>query len=180
MHPHPSPNSRSTFRRRSIIAAVVAGLVLATGLAWGAGLLRPRLELGGNAEYGADRGTIFYGFRVRNAGYSPLTIVGVGRGGAGLELTSVDGQLPVTLGRGEETWIKLRYRVTDCGAVTSGPWPVPVTVTRLWGAQTIQLALPTQRQSQWRGRDLPALTVVRSGPVEWQQNQADMACALLH
>lgn len=164
--------------RRGAVAAIIAVLLLAAGLAWRAGAVTPRFAPGGGSEYGADSGTFFYRFSVRNDGLIPMTIVDAGRGGPGLELTSVDGALPVTLSRGAETEIKLSYRVTDCTAVSEEAWPVPLTVDRPWGGQTVHLPLPTQLQSEWRGGDLPPLGVVRRGPVEWQRSLADLACAL--
>jgi hypothetical protein len=167
---------RRVTRRQA--AAVIAALWIATWLAGQAGVVVPRFIPGGSSEYGAGRGTIYYDFTVRNDGWVPMTIGGAGRAGAGLELTSVEGLLPVTLGRGEETSIRLNYRVTDCGAVTGDPWAVPLTVDRLWGGQTVDFALPSQRQLEWLDPDLPPLGVVRQGPVEWQRNLADLACAL--
>jgi len=161
------------------LAAMITAFILAAGLAWWAGAVTPRFGPGGGSEYGADRGTVFYGISLRNAGYLPVTIIDAGRGGDGLELTAVDADFPITLQRGEETWIKLHYRVTDCAAVTNDAWPIPVIVERLWGAQTVNIALPPQRQSEWQGSGLPPLRIARNGPVEWQRSQADMACALL-
>lgn len=176
------PNAARVPRRIALqlwLGAMITVLILAAGLAWWAGAVTPRFGPGGGSEYGVDRGTIFYGISLRNTGYLPVTIIEAGRSGAGLELTAVDGDFPITLQRGEETWIKLHYRVTDCAAVTSDAWPVPLIVERLWDAQTVNIALPPQRQSEWQGSDLPPLRVARDGPVEWQRRQADMACALL-
>jgi hypothetical protein len=178
MEPNAARVPRRMARQRWI-GAMITVLILAAGVAWWAGAVTPRFGPGGGSEYGAHRGTIFYGISLRNAGYLPVAIIDAGRSGAGLELTAVDGDFPITLRRGEEIRIKLHYRVTDCAAVTSDAWPVPVTVERLWGAETVNIALPPQRQSEWQGPDLPMLRVARNGPVEWQRSQADMACALL-
>jgi hypothetical protein len=160
-----------------MVVVSIPVLALATGVAWWAGAATPRLAPGGSFAYGGEPGTFFYGVSVRNAGHVPVTIIGAGRDGAGLELTSVEGPFPVTLRHDEELFVTLRYRVTDCAAVTSEPWPVPVTVERLWGAQTVHLALPPHFQSEWQGPEQPPLPVVRTGPVQWQRSQADLACA---
>ncbi len=159
-------------------AVLLPVLLVATGALWWLGGVTPRFELGGDSDYGADRGTIYYGFSVRNTGNVPMTIISAGRRGDGLELTSVEGTLPITLRHGEQTRLTLRYRIVDCAAVTSDPWPIPVTVKRPWGPQTVHLALSPQDNAQWQGPDLPPLLVVRTGPVEWQRSQADLACAM--
>lgn len=173
----PSPVPANA-RRRSIVVVVVAVLAGASWLALRAWVLEPQLVPGSASEYGADRGTIYYTFSVRNDGFAPLTLVGAGRSGSGLQLTSVESRFPVTLRHGEETSITVNYLVTDCGAVSEDAWPVPLTVRRPWGSQTVHLMLPVQDQIQWRGSDLPSLDVSRHGPVQWQRSQADMACAL--
>ena len=173
-----TPNARRG-DRPLWLGAAIAVLILAAGLAWRAGAVAPRFAPGSGSEYGVERGTLFYGISLRNTGYVPVTIVDAGRNGAGLELTAVDGDFPITLRHGEEARIKLHYRVTDCAAVTSDAWPVPVIIERPWGTQTADVALPPQRQSEWQGPDLPPLRVVRDGPVEWQRSQADAACARL-
>jgi hypothetical protein len=38
--------------------------------------------------------------------------------------------------------VRVVYRITDCSAIPSGHWPVPVRVKRAWGVQTVYIALP--------------------------------------
>ena len=104
-----------------------------------------------------------------------MRVLGIGRDGPGLVLESVDGALPLTLGHNEGVGVMLHYRVTDCAAVPTGSWPVPVRVERPWGTYTVYIDMPTQPAGDII--DNPA--IIPDGDrqaVPWQRNLAAQAC----
>jgi len=106
---------------------------------------------------------------VHNDGLRPIRVLGVGRSGPGFRLDRVDGPLPSTVEPGEYLELVLIYAVTDCAAVPTGPWPVPVVVERPWGVQTVYVQPPL----------LPATTHEGTShwpDLEWQHWLADTAC----
>lgn len=67
--------------------------------------------------------------------------------------------------------VTLVYRVTDCGRVPTGGWPVPVRAVTWRGESTVYLDRPRQQCRD----DLPE----PQGPdVEWQEGLAAKNCAL--
>ncbi|MEY9893772.1 hypothetical protein ABIA31_007452 [Catenulispora sp. MAP5-51] len=65
------------------------------------------------------------------------------------------------------------YRVTDCTAVSSGPFLIAVRVDRSWGTETIDVALPRQTPNT------PGWTI-DGADIEWQKAAADQACHPQH
>jgi len=169
---------RTTNRMRYLgVVAVIAAVGI--GAVWRTGVFEPRLEHNRHAGRWASASpvperTIERSVTVINRGWVPLTIVGAGRDGPGLELTGVQAAFPVTLGRGEEVEFAVAYRVTDCAAVPREPWPVPVRVRMWYGERTVEVELPTES-----GPDAPD-AYQYTGPdpygVEWQWWLADLAC----
>lgn len=62
-----------------------------------------------------------------------------GRSGPGLDLVRTGGSFPTTLASGEHMAWVLACRITDCGSVPEGPWPIPIRVQRFWGEQTLEV-----------------------------------------
>jgi hypothetical protein len=56
----------------------------------------------------------------------------------GLELVEVAG-LAAPLRHRERRGVDLVFRVTDCRAVPSDPWPVHLTTTRAWGTSDVTI-----------------------------------------
>src|SRR5262249_50299592 len=80
-------------------------------------------------EVHADQQSFEISFPVRNDGLVPLDISSLGRSGKGLQL--VDAQIAKShLSAGESAEISFTYKVTDCNAVESGHWPVPLHLSR--------------------------------------------------
>ncbi len=103
---------------------------------WRSGAIVPRLSIGDVGGFGYSElrgGPIHFEFTIANAGSLPVTVLGAGRGGPGLELVRVDGAFPIELDPGESTTFVLHYRVTDCSVTVTDPWPPPVRVRRLSG-----------------------------------------------
>ncbi len=179
LEPRPSRTRR--------VALVLLPVVMLVWTAWTSGVIYPRLVLNAPTAFGvnSDSSTIFYEITVRNSGLLPVTIVSAGRDGAGLRLASVSQSLPVTVDPSGTISVRFTYQITDCDTVTSDPWPIPLVVNRVWGRQIINVSLPTQlNQAETQARSAPAEErqplplVARAGQVEWQRNQADLACAL--
>ncbi|GAA1390616.1 hypothetical protein GCM10009661_82190 [Catellatospora chokoriensis] len=156
-------------RRLRPVALVVAVLILL--VAWGGWRLgAPDLVQNGAAGDGYGWDPVRVSFSVTNDGLTNVTLVGVGRSGPGFELQRADG-IPVLLPPGESGRITLVYRVTDCGRVPTGAWPVPVVAVTWRGESTVYLDQPRQQ----RRDDLPE----PQGPdVEWQEGLAAKNCAL--
>ena len=152
---------RQTWRVWLVAAAVTVLLVAATVL-WRSGLIVPRLEATADGSL-AGPGVITYDLSIRNDGLTEVRLLAAGRSGPGLELVQVASPFPVTLGPGDGAILRLFYRVTDCAAVPTGPWPVPVRVERPWGTRTTYVNLPAE--------------YVQARKVEWQRARADEACA---
>ncbi|MEU8075402.1 hypothetical protein AB0B31_08115 [Catellatospora citrea] len=148
-----------------LVAALI--LVAAWGVwRWGA----PDLVQNGakGVGYGWDPPSIT--FSLHNDGFTDVTVLEAGRSGPGFELQRVEG-VPVLLPPGESGRITLVYRVTDCGRVPTGAWPVPVVAVTWRGESIVYLDQPRQQ----RRDDLPE----PQGPdVEWQEGLAAKNCAL--
>jgi hypothetical protein len=139
--------SRRTVRRLRLGALIVL-VILAAGLVtWRSGVVVPRLtqpERGANLSGGTDEDGVVE-VRLRNSGWSTVTVTGAGRSGPGLDLVTATGnreRFPITLEPGEDFDLVLIYRVTACDFQPAGPWPIPVTVERPWGSQTVHIVLP--------------------------------------
>lgn len=76
------------------------------------------------------RGRFTVRVTVRNLNDEPVTVFGIGRSGPGLRLLSPRRPVPHPLRPERSTSFDLRYRVTDCGAVPRGNWPIPVRLER--------------------------------------------------
>jgi hypothetical protein len=155
----------------AFVLAVLAGLV------WQSGLTVPRLGWTDNSGYGwsIEGRHVEYEMRISNDGWTPVTVTTLGRSGPGLALRSVRAQLPTTLRPDESMDATLVYDVTDCAAVPADAWPVPVTVSRVWGTATGYVHPPTVTSPtaptgmrEYQGRDPYAL--------EWQRGLAEYAC----
>jgi len=166
---------RRTAARLWWAAGVGTAIALVWALVWQLGVAYPRLGWS-NSGYGSGGGPGWaeHEVVVENQGWTPLTIVAVGRSGPGLELTEVRGTFPVTLQPGDQTSFYVVYRVTDCTAVSNEPFPVPVRVERWWGEQTAYIEIPT-----YPSRDRPG-SYSYSGQdpyaVQWQRGMADFGC----
>jgi hypothetical protein len=170
--------SRRTSRRLLLSGVVGLVVVLAAAVGWRSGAVSPRLVWSQDSAYAfsfGPGGPVTASVNVTNSGWVPLTLVGVGRSGPGLELARVEGILPITLGPGDATTFILTYRITDCAAVPHDPWPVPVRVKRWWGEQTAYIPLPTEpaddglAEYSYSGDDDPYA-------LQWQRYLADGAC----
>lgn len=130
-------------RRWIAMAAVISVLAILAGLLWWSGLVRPRLStrqsFGWDADMAARRFT--YQLALHNDGLFSVDVPTVGRNGPGLTLLAVAG-VPATIPPGGEVQIALSYQVTDCGALPSGPWPVPVTARQAVGSGRFYLHQP--------------------------------------
>ncbi len=133
--------SRRATRRVWIFGGLAVIAVVAFVAIWRSGAIVPRLSIGDEGGFGYSElrgGPIHFEFTIANAGRLPVTVVGAGRGGPGLELVRVDGDFPIELDPRESTTFVLHYRVTDCSATVTDPWPPPVRVRRLSWTQTVQ------------------------------------------
>lgn len=179
LDPYAGQLAGRTVRRLRLTAAAVVALAVAVGALWWSGLVLPRLAWpAGSGGYGWSTGpdVVRHDVMIRNEGWTPVEVLGLGRGGAGLRLVEVRGVFPTTLRPGQTMEAAVVYRVTDCAAVTADPWPVPVRVRRPWGIYTAYVSLPTQTSPaapeglrSYTGRDPYA--------VEWQRALADASCA---
>ncbi len=178
-------------RRRAVLAGVAVAALLVAGYAVASsGLLVAHLAHGHASGYGDGRdiGVIHYDFGVVNEGRFPIEIVDVGRSGPGLAQVPFPSEIggypteavtAARLGPGEEAFLGVAYRVTDCDAVPDEPWPVPVQVDRWWGTQTVWLELDLPRSRE--DFQLPPDRVDNGAVwwdegVEWQRVLADAHC----
>ena len=179
LDPHAGRLTRRATVRLWVTIVLAIMLVAAGVLVWRSGLLAPRLEWPRSAGYftEANHGpqpVFLHSVTVVNEGWTPVTVLSAGRDGPGLTLTEVRDAFPVTLGAGDEVEFVVVYRVTDCSAVPTQRWPVPVRVRGWYGERTVYVGLPTRpgpgapEQYQFTGQDPYA--------VEWQRALADMAC----
>lgn len=168
--------SRRTFGTL-MAGVVIVGVLAAAGLVgWHSGVLWPNLarpQTYAGWEIFTDRQAFTILFPVRNDGLVPVDITGVGRSGKGLTLTrSAINQSH--LAAGETTEVSLSYQVTDCGAVESGSWPVPLHVSRGRTAyvQAPEMTLNAPGSYSYSGGRDPYA-------VEWQVKLAGQACGLI-
>lgn len=127
---------------------------------------------------------------VKNTGWTTIRVTGIGQDGPGLHLigpgdtvgmqqvSELRGTpLPFDLHPGQTVILAIGYRVTDCDAVSSAPFPITVRIDRPWGTQTISIPIPHQedRSSIGASANRPTIEINPSG-VEWQKAEADQAC----
>ena len=140
LDPHAGRLSRRTVAQLWA-ASALAVLVIAAAIAgWHTGLLVPHLRsTGASSAEVPIGGPITTSIEFRNSGVRPVTILAAGRSEPGLELLGNGNTLPMTVGPGETFTLTFVYRITDCDAVPTGAWELPVRVQRLWGEQTISV-----------------------------------------
>jgi hypothetical protein len=170
---------RRTRRRIRVAAIAAAAFLVIIGLGWQWGAVVPRV---GGSGHGAmsGPGVMAVTVDVRNTGWTGMRVVGVGRSGPGLRLTRVDGTVPADLGDASSASYTLYYDVTNCAALPTGPWPVPVRIQRPWGVWTGWIGVepmvpmgdspnpPPPGMRSFTGRDPYAK--------EWQVALANMTC----
>lgn len=158
-----------------LVLAVVVVVVAAAGVGW-SGLLWPRLGTSADGQSSWDTATRTFTVTVvvMNRGSRTEHLVAAGRGGPGLRLTRVAG-LPVDIPRQTGVGVELHYRITDCAAVPTASWPVPVTVRRPWGAVTTHVTPPGGvGESAPDGYSFSGSTDPYA--VSWQRYYADKVC----
>jgi hypothetical protein len=121
---------------------------------------------------------------IQNDGEQAVRIVGVGGDHAGIRMlrATAEGRpitprSPYVLDPAHTVEITMFLQFTDCAAVSTRPWPIPVRVARPWGTQTVHvLHLPIRATSDHGGWSL----AYRGDPraVEWQRWIADDVCAV--
>lgn len=172
-------------RRRWLAGTAGLGLlaIAAAALYW-SGLPVPRLSSRQRYGYSTDGAARTFSYRVvlHNDGWAAVAVRDVGQDGPGLRLVSVGGgdrdSVRATIGPGGEVELELVYEVTDCHAVRSDRWAIPVQVERPWGWQTVRVQQPLVT-----GTNAPAGLRSFSGEdpygQSWQQMLADLACEAL-
>lgn len=183
LDPRAGALSRAQSRRLTWSAAAGAVVIIAAIFLNLSGLIHARIVMpedrsDGGAAY-TDTKTIARQVVVHNEGWTTVRVTGIGKDGPGLRLLGPDdpggpnknseipgARPPFDLHAGQTVTMAVIYKITDCAAVSDGPFPVPVRVDSLWGTQTVSIALP----SVYSG---PAYT-----PVEWQRAMANDACGI--
>ncbi|WP_188195103.1 hypothetical protein [Nonomuraea sp. SYSU D8015] len=164
-----------------LLAAVPALVLIAVSLARSAGFPTARLladttESGGGFSDSADR-TVSMRFDIRNAGWTAVTITGVGRSGSFMRLVKTDGpRFPHTLEAGEKVHVELVYQVTDCDAVPDEDWPIPVRVERWWGAQTVEVDPSPQTPDVSEDYDEEPVDGEMPALIKWHAARASHVC----
>jgi hypothetical protein len=164
--------------RLTALAVVVAAAAMAL---WVSGFVRANLSWSDSQGYGSSFNPHTHTFStdvvVKNNGWTAVRVTGIGGDGAGLHLTGttqphistdLGRTVPFTLEPGQTAILALDYQVTDCAAVTSGSFPVPVRVKRFWGTQTVSVGIATDLES----------TPSSARTVEWQRWLADQTCGI--
>jgi len=156
-------------------AAVGGATAIAVAVAalWWSGLLVPRLSFSGQVRAIAPRSEPTFTIVLVVKNDTPFTIHlrSAGRSGSGLQI--IDTETASQLTSGTAGKITLHYRVTNCSAVPSGSWPVPVRVERLWGQSTVWVAGSLQLSNpDSDGDDDPD-----PWEIPWQQAMAQIACS---
>jgi hypothetical protein len=177
--------SRPVVWRLRVGLIIMCTVTAVASLMWYSGVLVPQLRWSeeGGFMWASGPDLVSQAVHVRNDGWVPVSVIGAGRSGPGLRLVAVqDGPpdalmvrqnpLPHELRPGESLTFVVVYRITDCSAITTQPWPVPVRLRRPWGAQTVYVHVPAQvgvRTSAYvSGPYLPM--------VEWQRAISDELC----
>lgn len=171
-------------RRRWLAGSAGLGLlaILAAALYW-SGLPVPRLSSRGPNGYSSDGAARTFSYRValHNDGWAAVAVRNVGQDGPGLQLVSVGGgdrdSVRATIGPGGEVELELVYQVTDCRAVRSDRWPVPVQVDRPWGWQTVRVQQPLLTSPNTAG--FRSFSGEDPYGQSWQKMLAELACETL-
>ncbi len=121
---------------------------------------------------------------IQNDGELAVRIVGVGGDRAGIRMLRATAEghpitprSPYVLDPAHAVEITMYLQFTDCAAVSTQPWPIPVRVARPWGTQTVHVShLPIRAMSDHGGWSV----AYRGDPraVEWQRWIADDVCAV--
>jgi hypothetical protein len=134
--------------RRGTTAVVVA--LLLTPLAWRSGQVVPRFQAWLSTS-SSSPGQFEETFALRNAAWTPVTLLRIGADGPGLELVEARDFRPGTrLGPDDEITVTLVYRVVDCAAAATANGSVPVVVARPWGTWTTPVDVAGS--VEWRDR----------------------------
>jgi hypothetical protein len=121
------------------LAAVVVLLVVGSA-AVVSGFVVPRLSWRPNGwQLNTLDGVLIADVDIRNEGWTPVTLLGAGTSGAGLQLRDAQGPFPVTLGHGDALGVTITYQVAGCGAAT-GSWPMSAKVDRPWGSMEVDVS----------------------------------------
>lgn len=182
-------------RRRAVTATTAAAGILVAGFAiYRSGFVWARAaydrHTGLASSTSVNPAIIALQVPVKNTGWTTIRVTGIGQDGPGLRLvrpgdtvgmeqvSELQGKpLPFDLHPGQTVILAIGYRVTDCEAVPSGPFPIAVRVDRPWGTQTISIPLPQQTQWPDDGASTSGPTMVVNPPgIEWQKAAADQAC----
>lgn len=171
-------------RRIAVVTALVAVVGIATAALWTSGAVRANLawsnKQGDGGEVNPTAHTFSTDVVIRNGGWTAVRVTGIGGDTAGLHFTGnsqphistdLGRTVPFTLQSGQTAIVAVDYTVTDCQAVTSAPFDVPVRVDRFWGTETVGIRIP-------QGTEFTDTTGVPSTPriVEWQRSMADQTC----
>ena len=174
----------------AVVAIVLAGFAIdRSGSIWARASCHDHTGLAGSASV---KPPLFaQEIPVKNTGWTTIRVTGIGQDGPGLEpgparghggdgtgLAELQGaSLPFDLHPGQTVILAIGYRVTDCDAVLSSPFPIAVRIERPWGTQTIGIAMPQQEDRSSIGASTSRPTIEINPPgVEWQKAAADQAC----
>ena len=175
LNPSAGRLSRAT-ARRLLLGSLAAAIVLAMlGGVWRSGLVVAQVEYDLFAGYGWEVGPgqpVAQTVVAHNSGVAAVTLVGAGRDMPGMRLTSVAPTFPVVIPAGSSLELTVRYQVTDCAAVPTDEWPVPVQVRMWWGEQTAYLDVPGQYVPP-TGETMGSLVMAE---VPWQAYLAGVSC----
>src|SRR5262245_32267375 len=119
LDPHAGRLSRRTAAKTWLLIAVCLVAAGAAVTVYRSGLIVPRVVAQRSGGWGADSGAKRFRTHVvlRNDGVAAVEVLGVGRGGPGLEYHPVDYHFPLRLRPSAEMDFVLEYQVTDCAAV---------------------------------------------------------------
>ncbi len=124
------------------VALAVIGMLAAAPILSASGQVTGQLAAvkveGSTGDSDGDTRTVSIRFGVKNEGLVPVTIVGAGRSSSFMRLLDIeDMPIPMTLGPGQTAAVRLVYKVIDCDGVPAEEWPIPLSVKRPWGTQTV-------------------------------------------
>jgi hypothetical protein len=172
LDPHAARLSgRDRHRVWAAVAVTTTNAVVVTTL-WWIGAITPRMSATGG-YLGTAPGpepTFAFTLSLRNDTDVTANLRSVGRSGPGLRL--IDVKAPSELAARTSALITLHYRVTDCSAVPTTSWPIPVRLDRLWGQDTAWVAGSLLLPDAEADTDDPSLW-----NIPWQQEMAQMACS---
>lgn len=168
LDPRSGSLTRTEVRRLRLGLLTMVALLAAALLLWWSGVVAPHLAEGSERGFSADMAEHHFSLQqtLTNRGWHTEQVIGVGRSGPGLELVRVSG-LPLRLAPGDSATVDLFYRVTDCAAVPTGDWPIPVRVHRVWGSMTADL----------QPQDMSRIDTQPDTMLPWQLALARTACA---